>query len=216
MSDMQAKLGHTLLKTMVSLREQKGNIALEDLGAMFIQMSTSLNPAVSQADQFMHQEIRRLAQYINDAKKEIFAISSTETAEAALTDATQHLDEVIKATEKASNTIMDAADVIQNTVAGVGGEKEAKIMEATTTIYDACNFQDITGQRITRVIKLLANIDERIEKLNELFGTSDQVSNAVAVSVENEKSLLNGPQLSGQAASQAEIDALFASLSGKN
>jgi chemotaxis protein CheZ len=189
-------------------------IALEDVGAMFMQMASTLNPAGSTADQFMHQEIRRLAQDINNAKKEIFSISSDEKSETVLTDASMHLDEVIKATEKATNTIMDSADQIQNLVAGVGGDKETKITEATTRIYDACTFQDISGQRITKVIKLLGNIEERIAKLNSLFGSTDHVPKA-ANDPMSDKALLNGPQLAGQAASQTDIDALFNSLGGK-
>jgi len=208
MKDTQEKLGNTLLKGLVSLREQKGGFTLEDVGEMFLSMAENINPSLSAAEKFTHQEISRLAKYISDAKTEIFSISSNEKTDAALTDASHHLDEVIRATEEASTIIMDAADVIQGAVGGVGGEKEQQIMDATNRIYEACNFQDITGQRITKVIKLIENIDERIEKLNELFGapTEDHV---VKISVDDERSLLNGPQLSGQAASQADIDSLF-------
>jgi len=208
MKDTQEKLGNTLLKGLVSLREQKGGFTLEDVGEMFLSMAENINPSLSAAEKFTHQEISRLAKYISDAKTEIFSISSNEKTDAALTDASHHLDEVIRATEEASTIIMDAADVIQGAVGGVGGEKEQQIMDATNRIYEACNFQDITGQRITKVIKLIENIDERIEKLNELFGapTEDHV---VKISVDDERSLLNGPQLSGQGASQADIDSLF-------
>lgn len=212
MKDTQEKIGSMLLKGLVALREQKGAITLEDVGGMFLNMAGNINPAVSPAEQFMHQEINRLATYISDAKKEIFAISSNEKTDAALTDASHHLDEVIKACEEASTSIMDAADTIQAAATGVGGEKEQKIMGATNLIYEACNFQDITGQRITKVIKLIENIDERIEKLNELFGKADE-DTVVKISVDDERSLLNGPQLTGQGTSQADIDVLFAQLS---
>ncbi len=224
MTDMQAKLGRTLLKCLVDMRTQKGEISLEDVGAIFVSMASSLNPNVSEADQFMHEEIRRLATYIADAKKEIFSISQNDKSEKVITDASQHLDEVIKATEEASNQIMDAADIIQSNVGGVGGDKETKIMEATNQIYAACNFQDITGQRINKVIKLLANIEERIAKLNALFGQTEQANaatiekNANVLDIKlplDDKDLLNGPQLAGQAATQDEIDKLFASLGGK-
>lgn len=214
MKDTQEKIGSMMLKALVSLREQKGQITLEDVGGMFLNIASSINPSISVAEQFMHQEIRKMAQYITDAKQEIFAISSNDKTDDALVDASHHLDEVIKATEEASTNIMDAADVIQNAASGVGGEKEAKIMEATHRIYEACNFQDITGQRITKVIKLIENIDERIERLNTLFGKPAETGNVVKISPEDERSLLNGPQLSSQAASQADIDALFSSVGG--
>src|SRR4051812_23369293 len=110
MADIKITLGRSLLKGLVTLKEQKGDLSLEDVGGMFMQMAGSINPASSPADQFMHQEIARIAVYITDAKKEIFAISTNDKAEAVILDASQHLDEVIKATEHATTTIMDNAD----------------------------------------------------------------------------------------------------------
>lgn len=223
MTDMHIKLGGALLKSLVNIKEQKGNLSLEDVGDIFIQMASTLNPSISPVDQFAHKEIEKLVQYIAETKKEIFAIASNDKSEAAIMDASQHLDEVIKATEEASNIIMDAADAIQNAATGIGGDKEQQIMEATNRVYEACNFQDITGQRITKVIKLLENIEARISKLNGMF-THEQpeadaktpANDSIDMSKIDEKDLLNGPQLSGKASSQADVDALFASLGGKS
>lgn len=224
-NNTQAILGHSLLKNIVELRQQKGELSLEDLGEIFEQIASHFGSAASNSDRFMHQEIGRLAKYIQDAKKEIFSISNNNNSEPAIVDASAHLDEVIKATEDATNTIMDSVDVIQNSAAGIGGEKEQKITDATTRIYEACNFQDVTGQRIRKVIKLLENIEDRISKLNEIFGNQDEIAAAAAntnkkageiVMPADDKDLMNGPQLSSSAASQADIDALFASLGGKN
>lgn len=211
MSDMHAKLGRDLLKGLVGIKEKNGKLSLEDVGALFMSMAGS----ASEADQHMHAEIGKMAKYIAETKKEIFSMSTNDQDEQVIEDASQHLEEVVKATEKATNTIMDAADVIQGSTGGIGGDKEKKIMEATNRIYDACNFQDITGQRITRVIKLLANIDDRIEKLNKMFGDVGGVIEKSGPRAMTDKDLLNGPQLAGKASSQEDIDALFASLSGK-
>lgn len=223
MADMQSVLGRTLLSSMVTMREQKGDISLEDVGGIFMRMASSLNPSNGAVDQFVHQEIARLAKYIADAKQEIFAIQTNERAEDVIMDASQHLDEVIKATEQATNTIMDAADAVQGAAGGIGGEKEQKIMDATTRIYDACTFQDITGQRITKVIRLLGSIEERITRLNDLFGAEPEMAAAEKITdlsqvvmPKDDKELLHGPQLSGQASSQDEIDALLAGLNNKS
>jgi len=216
MSDMQIELGRALLKGLVNLKTQKNGITLEDVGAMFLEMAMTLQP-VSKADREMHEEIARLAEHIEETKKEIFAISTNEKSEAVIIDASQHLDEVIKATEEATNAIMNAADAIQSAAGGIGGEKEQQIMDAAGKLYEACSFQDITGQRITKVIKLLENIEERVDKLNGIFGGGTAAPVApIANGVMSEKDLLNGPQLNAQAASQTDIDALFASLGGKN
>lgn len=214
MSDIEIKLGRTFLKGLVDLQHKPNGMTLENVGAMFMEMASSIGTS-SAADQEMRKEIARLAEYIAVTKKEIFAISADGKSETVINDASQHLDAVIKATEQATNEIMDAADAIQNAVAGVGGEKEKQITEAAVRLYDACTFQDITGQRITKVIKLLENIEERLTKLVTMFGGPAEV-NGKGAPAASDKDLLNGPQLPGQASSQAEIDALFASLGGKN
>lgn len=225
MGDIQSTLGRTLLTSMIKTREKKGDISLQDVGNIFMNMASSLNPQNGVADSFIHQEIAKLAQYIGNAKNEIFAIQTNSRTEDAIIDASMHLEEVVKATERATNTIMDAADAVQAAASGIGGEKEQKIMDATTPIYDACAFQDITGQRIKKVIILLENIEDRVSKLNNLFGTSPVNSDDPKATVDmsaidpskiilpiDDKDLLNGPQLEGQASSQAEIDALLAKL----
>ena len=215
MTESNAHLGRMVLKGLVGLKEQKGQITLDDVGGMFVQMATEHNAKSNEGDRIMHEEISRLAAYIDEANREIFAISTNEKAEDALMDASQHLDEVVKATEQASNSIMDAADIIQGAAGGIGGDKEKAIMDATTQIYGACNFQDITGQRINKVIKLLANIEQRVSKLNTLLSEVASKESKVAPAASGEVDLLAGPQHTGQGSSQAEIDALFASLTAK-
>lgn len=219
MADMQSTLGRTLLTSMVRTREKQGTITLQDVGSIFINMAASLNPSNSVVDNFVHQEIAKLAEYIGEAKNEIFSIQTNSRAEDAILDASQHLEEVVKATEQATNTIMDAADAVQGAALGIGDPKEKQILDATTLIYDACAFQDITGQRIRKVITLLSNIEDRVEKLNNLFGTKPDIVTADnptpkelkdIILPKDDKELMHGPQLTGQGATQDEIDALLA------
>lgn len=215
MKEAQINLGRKLLKSLVNLRGQKGALSLEDIGGIFMQIASSINPGDSRANYVMHEEIARLAQYITDAKREIFAISVNEKSEAIIADASLHLDVVIKETEQASHSIMDAADAIQEAATGIGGDREQQIMEATKRIYEACNFQDITGQRINKVIKLLNSIEERIRKLNSMFSSAEDGADIVNIpAATDDKDLLSGPQLSGKGSTQEEIDMLFASLGG--
>ena len=59
MPDIQQSLGRALLKSMVEKREQKGEISLEDVGAIFMELASSVNPATGVADNFVHKEIAR-------------------------------------------------------------------------------------------------------------------------------------------------------------
>src|SRR3954454_13573343 len=90
---------------------------------------------------------------------------------------------------------------------------EVQVMEIMT----ACSFQDITGQRTTKVINTLRYIEERVNALIEVWGVDRTGSGAIPdVAAAHRKlndarpdaHLLNGPQLDGQGVSQNDIDAL--------
>ena len=77
-------------------------------------------------------------------------------------------------------------------------------------MFEACNFQDITGQRISKVVKTLQFIEERVNKMIEIWG--EEGFTDVKQDQEErdaEAALLNGPQLANQGVSQADIDKLF-------
>lgn len=211
-----ATLGSSLLKSLLSLREEKGDLRIEDVGAMFMSMAQSLQPT-GEAEQFLRVEIQKLAAFIEKAKAEINSMAENAEGGKVSGDATLQLDAVIKATEEASNTIMDAADAIQAAASGVGGDKEQALMDASMRIYEACNFQDLTGQRLTKVITLLNEIDTRVHNILSMFGkveVKDAPAGGDNVIPANftEKDLMNGPQL--KAPTQADIDAMFANFKG--
>lgn len=202
----QSTLGSLLLNSLIDLRHQKDKISVEDVGALFEQMAATMQPG-GDTDSFIREEINRMAEYIDQAKQDILDMKNGGEGSVSV-----QLDAVIKATEEASNTIMDAADQIQAAAAGVGGEKEKQIMDASTKIYEACNFQDLTGQRINKAISMINVLDEKIHRLASLFGQQAQGSapapkSNVIKGQFNEKDLLNGPQL--KQPTQADIDALF-------
>lgn len=209
----QEKLGNALFNGLTKLREQKDTFNMEDLGALFQQISSNLHPIDDGTYYSFKEEIEKLAQFIEQTKKDISVIAVSDESGNSTDTATLHLDAVIKATEDASTTIMDAADAIQAEANKIGGQCQQEINESVTKIYEACNFQDITGQRLSKVIKILDEIDLRIKTLLKLFGNQVHlVSNKPAkTGANNDKDLLNGPQLPDHAPSQADIDALFAS-----
>ena len=115
--------------------------------------------------------------------------------------------------------MLSAAELIEKTAVAMkarlsdpGDKRDLDLMmDAVVSIFEACNFQDITGQRITKVVRTLKHIEGKIEVLIQALGEEVQKSHrsAAAADPNNEDSLLNGPQLQGKAISQAEIDALF-------
>jgi len=127
---------------------------------------------------------------------------------------------------------MDSCEVIEGVMADVNAAVAAKLMDATTHIYEACTFQDITGQRIGKVVTALKNIEERIDALvltlgddtikpkkkNAKSGSADAKNKgAKGKDAKGKKDitdadLLEGPQLGDKAKSQADIDDLLASF----
>ena len=91
-----------------------------------------------------------------------------------------------------------------------GAQKDA-VFEAVTNIYEACGFQDITGQRISKVVNTLRHIETQVSMIVDAVGLEVGVSNLDSDKTDDEK-LLNGPQMQSQAINQDDIDALLASF----
>lgn len=158
------------------------------------------------------QELYRQIEDIYDTLLEMQKEAAGIAHESKVTDTTAHLEDVLVATEKATHNILDCATSIQ-----AAAEKDcstadirAEIGEYVINIYEACNFQDITGQRIKKVLKNLSVLEEHIKRL----ALSAQINNLVAEAEikKEEPSLLNGPQLTADAPSQDDIDKLFSSF----
>jgi len=168
----------------------------------------------------LFKELEALAKYIQDAKREIAALSPTQVKDDFLPTASDELDAIIEATADATNAIMDSTELIDEVMSGLDGKEAEKLMMATTNIYEACGFQDITGQRITKVVSTLKSIEEKVDGLLDVF--ADASPSAPKKSKKKpvkktkkevtDEDLLNGPQATNEAKSQAEIDALLASF----
>lgn len=149
--------------------------------------------------------LQYLSDHIRITRHEIGALKST-ADRPILGDTADELEEILTETARAANTIMDAAETIERVASTVPDDAAQKLTAAATSIYKASSFQDITGQRITKVVRALQSLEE---KLISLAGAFDPVEEALAGAVCGDEALLNGPQRNHTAASQADIDALF-------
>lgn len=159
----------------------------------------------------IYDELAALAKSIDDLHADIAATKGHHVGGTYVPTATDELDAVIGSTEEASADIMDACEAIQG-IAAEFGDKGAEIVSHTNKIFEACSFQDITGQRITKVVKTLKDIENTVDDLLNLFGPSGKTHQANDIEdnrAEDEK-LMNGPQLVGQGVTQDDIDKLLA------
>jgi len=132
------------------------------------------------------------------------------------------LGAVVGGTEQATQQILEAAEAIDqasSALSKVNTPDQQKLLseeiqERVISIFEACNFQDLTGQRISKVMSTMKFIEHHINTMMEIWGGVDAIKAHVPQPVDtrdDDAKLLNGPKLDGDAghASQDDIDALF-------
>ncbi len=165
----------------------------------------------------LHHELSTLATYIENMRSELAQLRSIEISHNHIPTATDELDAVVEETAKATGAIMDACEKIEKHAGDLPAPAGPEIAADITAIYEACGFQDITGQRITKVVKTLKNIESKVSEIVSAFGNVQDAATGGQSSAKEDKKkadggLLNGPQLGGPASSQEEIDALLSSF----
>jgi len=156
--------------------------------------------------------VEHLARIIAEAKRDLAALSAQDIRAKHLPTAGDELTAIVGATERATNAILDAVERIEKSANQACGEQGAAILADVTSIYEACNFQDITGQRISKIVSVLKEVDATVASLLESLNLPPVILNAGASdgpSRTGDDALLNGPQMPDAAPNQADIDALF-------
>ena len=158
-------------------------------------------------------EVEELGRTIAAAKAEIAALRVDDITDSHIPSATDELDAIVAHTATATNSILEVCEKLDAVAASMTGTQAEQLNDATTQIYEACSFQDITGQRISKVVLTLKTIEQKVAHIIATFSraaSSDYVSPPIAdVVIEG---LLNGPQLPIAAMGQSEIDKLLASF----
>lgn len=163
-------------------------------------------------------ETLALRDCIDQTKQELAALHIPVSSHERFGSVTEELDAIVSATETATETILSSAEKIDEISASIEAKctddhmrsEVADIKDAVIQIFEASNFQDITGQRISKVVKALKYVEEHVNRMVEIWG-EDALADAALeeVVVDEDAKLLNGPALGDGGISQAEIDALF-------
>ena len=207
-----------LLKT---LKRQYGEtVSVDHLGAVRRELLAPVRDAHDREVDRLAVELAAVAQVIARARDEIAQLRPDDLKTAHIAPASDELDAVVKATEEATETILDAAETLDALADDLPGVSADKLRDETMRIFQACSFQDLTGQRITKVVGALKELEVRIEEISTAFGDGGEDAAAKtkkrkpsakkpAKGDPDEADLLNGPQLPDKAKTQADIDALF-------
>jgi chemotaxis protein CheZ len=204
----------TMDQRLGALRAERGDtIALEEIAQIAESLMTSVDGEMTSAEWATRKEIADLLAFLRDARSEIANIRPHTISRRDIPAATDELDAVVKSTEAATFTILNAAETLSALAANTAPEQSEILNQVVMDIYEASNFQDISGQRINKVVKTLRIIEERLNKLATTLGLdSDDEPVDLPQMVDLAKGPLDGPALPGSASSQDDIDALFDSL----
>jgi chemotaxis protein CheZ len=164
-------------------------------------------------DATTYKELRDIASYIENMKQEIGVFQVNDLKESRIPAAGQELDAIIKATEDATNKIMECAEALMAADASDPKAYQALVNDRVMQIFEACSFQDITGQRVAKVVETLQMIESRVGRFAEAVQAKDVQGflddREAARAKRKEKLLLNGPQLAGEGVDQKKVDDMF-------
>jgi chemotaxis protein CheZ len=132
----------------------------------------------------------------------------------------REFDAIVSGTERATNAILQAAEKMDHAAgtlaAALKGAHEnglvRDIQERVLQIFEACNFQDLIGQRVDQVMVMLKSIEDRTARLLRIWRDVEQVAPETAGGAgEGNDRLLNGPKLAGDRGhfEQSDIDGVF-------
>lgn len=196
--------------------------ATEEVRAMLQEFRTSWSRQSEAVEAGKHvgvlrRELMEMAASIEQARREVAALRPADGAGDKILSATNELDAIVISTERASFEILNAAERLMDLSSklraagadpGLCGEIDGEV----NNIFTACSFQDLTGQRTSKVVNALRYIEQRVIAMINIWGEDGMAGMAVAEENTDKRPdahLLNGPQLDGHGVSQADVDSMF-------
>ena len=187
------------------------------------QLKTSLleSSATSSLD-VLRRELETMASSIAQTRKEIASIKPGGPGNNRIVTATEELDHVLKSTEKATSEILTAAERVQAIVAelkakGINDPLCDELEMHGTNMMLACSFQDLTGQRMTKVVNTLRYLETRVNAMIEIWGISAADAEKLVdkhIDTNPDAHLLNGPSKDGEGVAQDDVDRLLSGGGG--
>ena len=124
----------------------------------------SLEALLHKIDGEVFSELKAIARHIATLRQEIAALEPGEMHRKSIPAVGQELDAVVHATESASNRILECAEEVMAARASDLDRYKAFVQERMLSVFEACSFQDLTGQRIAKVIETLKQIETRVAR----------------------------------------------------
>ncbi|MEI6985442.1 MAG: protein phosphatase CheZ [Rhodospirillaceae bacterium] len=191
---------------------------INDLRDSWRQHSSGIDSATKV--EVLRRELLDMSASINQARREIASLRPKDETEGSdrIMTATNELDAIVQSTERASFDILNAAERMMDRTAKLRAANApenlcADIDNEVSNIFTACSFQDLTGQRTTKVVNALRYIEQRVMAMMSIWGNENDVTPTCdngPVDKRPDAHLLNGPSDNG--VSQDEIDRMLGSF----
>ncbi len=154
-----------------------------------------------------------LIDLIASAKTQIVADDSELRSHKEIAIARDELSAVVEHTAEATDLILSTCEEMDDLADKLEGQDGIvnDLRACTARIFEACTFQDITAQRVKKVVGAVELIEQRLAAMLGDLNASMPVR-AVKEDIADVNvpaSLLNGPQLPGKAFDQSDVDLLF-------
>ncbi|MBD8892968.1 protein phosphatase CheZ [Labrenzia suaedae] len=205
----------SLAKVIDFLQENKnrgGDVSLTDVMQLAEVMSGSMQEVVAAVQPAVTGELTAIAREITRMKAEIAALRANDMKTSKIPSAGRELDAIVEATEKATHSIMEAAEEIMSADTSDAEAYQQMVSDKMIEIFEACTFQDITGQRISKVVATLNYIDQRVSAFVDQLRIPEGFETPAEETDEDRRKreqILHGPQHEGEGVSQSDIDAML-------
>lgn len=205
-----------LISLSDKLRDAKTDkLSLTDVIGVAELLTSSLQPLLRRIDSTIHRELRGILERIEGLRSEIAKVRADDISNNRIPEMGRELSAIVEATEGATHTIMESAEaVLSDTPTDLESYQEL-VSEKMMTIFEACSFQDLTGQRVNKIVETVEVIEKRINLLCEMLDMENMVGDVEedaedAAKAQRKKDLiLNGPAMSGEGTNQSDIDKMF-------
>lgn len=201
------------LRQFADAIEADADPSTTEIASIGIAMSRSIEACLGRMAESVNAEFSSIRDCIEAMKSDVAALRANEIQQTHLPTAGRELDAVVSATEEATNTIMESAETIMAAETNDPESYRAMVEQEVMKIFEACSFQDITGQRISKVVETLQIIEARVGRLASRDGIADArgpLSEAEESRAERRRRLLlEGPAAPGQGMGQDEVDRLL-------
>jgi chemotaxis protein CheZ len=233
--DVDGEVGPMHHEIMSELRAIRAQMAAPGLGSTTSAIGASVTNEVAETHALLETyraqieqceklkvELDLIYDAITRTKREIAVLHGKSFNGEEMAKVNGELGAVVGGTEEATQQILEAAEAIDNAATALSRVTSPdqqkllseEIQERVVSIFEACNFQDLTGQRIKKVMTTMKFIENHITVMMDIWGGVDAIKSHAPPIVdtrEGDAKLLNGPKTDGDVghASQDYIDALF-------